>query len=166
MRSCPQIHFERAKKEESKRLAGWGELGPGAAGDRRLHLAGTHCSAPALQSRRQGGRGVRGSRETAVLPCCIPRCPAAAARRSPDCFICFSERKKAGRLRPCEVFPQLSPSSARWQTPCVAQTGVSHSRGSTGAARILEFSCIQLKAWEDQSVSHIQSPPDDAGVIP
>lgn len=44
--------------------------------------------------------------------------------------------------------------------------GVSHSRGSTGATRILDFSCIRLKAWEDQSVSHIQLPPSDAGVIP
>lgn len=72
------------KKEESKRLAGWGEPGPGAAGDRRLHLAGTHCSSPGPTEQaagRPGGAGVSGNHGAALL-CCIPHCPAAAAFRT------------------------------------------------------------------------------------
>lgn len=61
------------------------------------------------------------------------------------------------------AFPRLgSLANALCGTELVCLT----AGGSTGATRILDFSCIQLKAWEDQSVSHIQLPPSDAGVIP
>lgn len=57
---------------------------------------------------------MRGSRETTALPC------SAASLTAPPPLL--SERNKGGRLELCELFPQLSPALARWQTPCVARS--------------------------------------------